>query len=184
MRVLLAGASGAVGTPLTRQLLAAGHQVVGITRSQDNAERLRNAGARAVVADVMDRENLLAAVREVRADAVMHQLTVLGTTKVWEAMQGTNALRTTGTAHVLAAARTVGARRFLTQSIVFGYGYRDHGPRAITEDDPFAEPAPGPLGPAIAAMRSPPRSRCSRPTTWKASRCATACSTARTTSPG
>ena len=67
MRVLLAGASGAVGTPLTRQLIAAGHEVVGITRSQANAGRLRNAGAEAVVADVMDRENLLAAVRAVRA---------------------------------------------------------------------------------------------------------------------
>ena len=81
MKVILAGASGAVGTPLTRQLIAAGHQVVGITRSQANAERLRDAGAEAVVADVMDREGLLAAVRGVRADAVMHQLTALGTKK-------------------------------------------------------------------------------------------------------
>lgn len=98
MRVLLAG-SGAVGTPLTRQLVAAGHQVVGITRSQPNAQRLKNAGAQAVVADVMDRENLLHAVRDVRADAVIHQLTALGTTKLRSPMQGTNNLRTTGTAH-------------------------------------------------------------------------------------
>lgn len=154
MRVLLAGASGAVGTPLTRQLIAAGHQVVGITRSRANAERLRDAGAEAVVADVLDRESLLTAVRDVRADAVMHQLTALGTTKVREAMQGTNNLRTTGTAHLLAAARVVGAHRFLTQSIMFGYGYRDHGPHVLTENDPFGEPAPGWLGPAIAAMRS------------------------------
>ena len=154
MRVLLAGASGAVGTPLTHQLIAAGHEVVGITRSQGNAQRLRDAGAEAVVADVMDRQNLLTAVRDVRADAVMHQLTALGTRKMREAMQGTNELRTTGTAHLLAAARVVGAHRFLTQSIVFGYGYRDHGPHVITEDDPFGEPAPGRFGPAIAAMRS------------------------------
>jgi nucleoside-diphosphate-sugar epimerase len=154
MRVLLAGASGAVGTPLTGQLIAAGHQVVGITRSQANAQRLRNAGAEAVVADVMDRESLLTAVRDVRADAVMHQLTALGTRKMREAMAGTNELRSTGTAHLLAAARAVGAHRFLTQSIVFGYGYRDHGPHVITEDDPFAEPAPGRFAPAIAAMRS------------------------------
>ncbi len=154
MRVLLAGASGAVGTPLTRQLIAAGHQVVGITRSQANAERLRNASAEAVVADVMDRENLLSAVRDVRADAVMHQLTALGTRKVRQAMQGTNTLRTTGTAHLLAAARAVGAHRFVTQSIVFGYGYRDHGPHVITEDDPFAEPVSGRFGPVIAAIRS------------------------------
>src|SRR6266480_2375122 len=134
MRILLAGASGAVGTPLTRQLIAAGHQ--------------------AVVADVMDRENLLTAVRDVRADAVMHQLTALGTTKIREALQGTNNLRTTGTAHLLAAARAVGAHRFLTQSSVLGYGYRDLGPRVITEDDPFGEPAPGRFGPGMAAIRS------------------------------
>ena len=154
MKVLLAGASGAIGTPLIRQLIAAGHEVVGISRSQANAERLRTADVEAVVADVMDRERLLAAVRGVRADAVLHQLTALGTTKVREAMRGTNALRTTGTAHLLAAARAVGAHRFLTQSNVFGYGYRDHGPHVITEDDPFGEPAPGPFAAALAAMRS------------------------------
>lgn len=154
MRVLLAGASGAIGTPLIRQLVAAGHQVVGISRSQSNAERLRSAGAEAVVADVLNRENLLAAVRDVRADAVVHELTALGTTKMGEALQGTNALRTTGTANLLAAARAVGAHRFVTQSIVLGYGYRDHGPRVVTEDDPFAEPVGGKLGEAVAAMGS------------------------------
>jgi nucleoside-diphosphate-sugar epimerase len=154
MRVLLAGASGAVGTPLTRQLIAAGHQVVGITRSQGNAERLRSAGVEVVVADVMDRDNLLTGVRDVRADAVMHQLTALGSKKIRNAMQGTNDLRSTGTAHLLAAARAVGAHRFLTQSIVLGYGYRDHGPHVITENDPFAEPAPGRFGSAITALRS------------------------------
>src|SRR5207248_2921361 len=107
-----------------------------------------------VVADVMDRESLLAAVRDVRADAVMHQLTALGTRKMRQAMQGTNALRTTGTAHLLAAARAVGAHRFLTQSIVFGYGYRDHGAHVITEDDPFGEPVSGPLAGVVAAIRS------------------------------
>src|SRR5688572_10046005 len=124
MKVLLAGASGAVGTPLTRHLIAAGHQVVGITRSKANAERLWHAGAEAVVADVMDRQALLDAVREVRADAVIHQLTNLGTTNMRKAFQGTNALRTTGTANLLAAARAVGTHRFVTQSIIFGYGYR------------------------------------------------------------
>jgi nucleoside-diphosphate-sugar epimerase len=154
MQILLAGASGAVGTPLTRQLIAAGHQVVGITRSQANAERLRAVGADAVVADVMDHGKLLTAVRDVRADAVIHQLTALGTRNTWKAIQGTNALRTTGTAHLLAAARAVGAHRFLTQSIVFGYGPRDHGPHVITEDDPFGEPVSGLVGKGMAAIRS------------------------------
>lgn len=154
MRVLVAGASGAIGTPLTRQLIAAGHQVVGITRSQVSAQRLRDAGAEVVVADVLDRESLLLAVRDVRVDAVVHQLTALGTTRMREAIEGTNNLRTTGTAHLLACARVVGAHRFITQSIVFGYGYRDHGPHVVTEDEPFAEPASGRFASAIAAMRS------------------------------
>lgn len=154
MRVLLAGASGAVGTPLTRQLIATGHQVVGISRSRTNAERLRTAGAEAVVADVLDRENLLAAVREVRADAVIHELTALGTMKMRDALQGTNELRTSGTANLLAAARAVGAHRFVAQSIMLGYGYRDHGPQVITEDAPFGEPVGGMLGSALTAMRS------------------------------
>jgi nucleoside-diphosphate-sugar epimerase len=81
-------------------------------------------------------------------------LTALGTTKVREAMRGTNVLRTTGTAHLLAAARAVGAHRFLTQSIVLAYGYRDHGPRVITESDPFAEPARGPFAAAVTALRA------------------------------
>ena len=155
MRVLLAGASGAIGTPLTRQLIAAGHQVVGISRSPANAQRLRDAGAEAVVADVMDRESLLTAVRGMQADAVLHELTALGTTKMRQAVRDTNALRTTGTAHLLAAARAIGAHRFLTQSIVLGYGYRDHGPRVLTEDDPFAEPVSGGyLADAVAAIRA------------------------------
>ena len=154
MRVLLAGASGALGTPLTRQLIAAGHQVVGISRSPANAERLRTAGAEAVLADVLDRERLLAAVRGVRADAVMHQLTALGTMNVRNPMQATNVLRTTGTANLLAAARAVGAHRFLTQSIVLGYGYWDHGPGVISEDTPLADPGRGGLGAAVAAIRS------------------------------
>jgi nucleoside-diphosphate-sugar epimerase len=69
-------------------------------------------------------------------------------------MKGTNALRTTGTAHLLAAARAVGAHRFVTQSIIFGYGYGDHGPKVITEDDPFGEATSGSLGQVVAAIRS------------------------------
>jgi nucleoside-diphosphate-sugar epimerase len=154
MRVLLAGASGAIGTPLTRQLLTAGHEVVGLTRSPANAERLRGAGVQPVVADVLNRANLLAALRDVHADAVMHELTALGTVKMRDALQGTNILRTAGTANLVAAARAVGAHRMVTQSVVYGYGYRNHGPRVLTEDEPFGDPEPGQLGAAVAAIRS------------------------------
>ena len=82
------------------------------------------------MADVMDRENLLAAVRGVRADAVMHQLTALDEDAVRHAgMAGTERAADHRNRPPPRGRPGVGAHRFLTQSIVFGYGYRDHGDR-------------------------------------------------------
>ncbi|HKT84165.1 MAG TPA: SDR family NAD(P)-dependent oxidoreductase, partial [Solirubrobacterales bacterium] len=64
MKVFVAGASGAIGRPLVRQLLAAGHEVTGMTRREQNAEAIRAAGAAAVVCDVFDAAALEGAVRE------------------------------------------------------------------------------------------------------------------------
>jgi nucleoside-diphosphate-sugar epimerase len=75
----------------------------------------------------------------------------------------TNRLRTQGTANLLAAAEALGARRFLTQSVVFGYGYRDHGPRPLTERDPFGRPAGDSCDPHVAAMVSTERQAFSAP---------------------
>jgi hypothetical protein len=70
-------------------------------------------------------------------------------------MAQTNALRTVGTANLLAAAAAVGARRFVTWSMVFGYGYGDHGQEPITEDDPFGPPGRGRFTQHLAALGSP-----------------------------
>lgn len=158
MKVLLAGATGAIGTPLTRRLLAAGHEVVGITRTGRGARRLGEAGAGAVVADVLDRPGLLRALSGVRADAVVHELTSLPPTPLrYRDMAATDELRTTGSAHLVEAARLVGARRFVTQSIMLGYGFGDHGDRPLTERDPFGVPVPGPLGRTVAALAAAER---------------------------
>jgi nucleoside-diphosphate-sugar epimerase len=155
MKVVLAGASGAIGTPLIRRLTAAGHDVVGITRTPARADRLRDLGVQPVVADVMDRDGLLRALGGVRADAVVHELTALSKPPVRHSgMAATNRLRTVGSTHLVEAAHLVGAERFVTQSIVFGYGYGDHGSRLVTEDDPFGLPERGPTGAHVAAMRS------------------------------
>ena len=76
------------------------------------------------------------------ADAVIHELTALKTAPARHSgMAATDRLRIGGTANLLAAAETMGATTFLTQSIIFGYGYRDHGDRVLTEEDPFGRPA-------------------------------------------
>lgn len=155
MRVLLAGASGAIGIPITRQLTAHGHQVLGLTRDRGGAGWLEALGARPVVADALDRDALVRAVRGLSADAVIHELTALRKPpRRHSGMALTNRLRSEGTANLLAAAEVLGARRFLTQSIIFGYGYRDHGPAVLTEESPFGRLAGDQSDAHVAAMAS------------------------------
>jgi nucleoside-diphosphate-sugar epimerase len=68
-------------------------------------------------------------------------------------MAATNTLRTRGTANLLEVARRIGAHRFVTQSMMFGYGYDDQGPRLRRESEPFAPEGQGPWEPHLAAMR-------------------------------
>lgn len=155
MIVFVAGASGALGGPLSRQLLEAGHTVIGLTRTPANAERLRAAGVRPVVADAMDRQDLLRAVADLQADAVVHVLTALKKTPLRHAdLRATDALRTTGTTNVIEATRALGARRLVSESFIKGYGFGDFGDRVLTEADPFAPPTGGPYGPHLDALRS------------------------------
>ena len=158
MNVLLAGASGAIGVPLTRHLIAAGHTVVGLSRTPNNHDTLRALGAETVVVDAMDREALLRAVDGIEADAVVHQLTALRNAPPRvRAGDPTSVLRVRGTSNLLDAAELVGARRFLLQSLIFGYGYGDHGTRELTEEDPFGHAQGGYADPVIAALESAER---------------------------
>ena len=155
MRVLLAGASGALGGPLLRQLVAAGHTVCGTSRSNAGAHRVASDGGAPLVVDVMDRDALLAAVRGHRFDAVIHELTALKKAPLRHRdMRATNALRIRGTAHLLEVAQEAGARRFVTQSIVFGYGYRDHGSVPLTEETVFGAPTEDAFDEHLEAMVS------------------------------
>ncbi len=138
MHVLLAGATGTLGAPLVRQLLVAGHAVTGITRTPAGATRLVELGAAPLLADVMNREGLLAAASDIKADAVIHELTDLKKAPIGHGgMTGTDTLRAEGTTRLLELAAQVEAHTFITQSIVFGYGYVDHGARTVSEADDF-----------------------------------------------
>ena len=155
MKVLIAGGTGALGIPIVEQLIEAGHSVTGLTRTRLGAEHLQQLGARAVIADAMERDALLRAIDGHEADAVVHQMTALKKAPVGKRdLDATNRLRVAGTSHLVDAARVVGARRFVTQSIVFGYGYRDHGDTVLTEESPFGMTDGRLFDPAVAAMAS------------------------------
>ena len=153
MRVLVAGASGTLGGPLVRQLVAAGHEVSGIARTSRGADRIAQAGGLAITVDIMDRDALLRAVDGRQFDAVIHEVTALAKAPARHSdMAQTNALRTRGTAHLIAATQATGARRFLTQSIVFGYGYTNHGTTVLTEQSPFGVLRGDAFDPHVEAM--------------------------------
>jgi nucleoside-diphosphate-sugar epimerase len=155
MRVLVAGASGAIGMPLVRLLRHAGHEVVAVHRAPEGCAPLAKAGAVPVQADVLDRRSLTRALRGQWADAIIGELTALKRIPLRHAdMAATNRLRAEGTANLLAAAQQLGARRFITQSMVFGYGFGDWGGRVLTEADPFAPPGNGRFEQHLAALRA------------------------------
>ena len=153
MRVFVAGASGAIGRPLVPKLVAAGHEVTGTTRSEEKAEAVRAAGARAAVVDVFDAGALRAAVLEAAPEVVVHELTALPDRLDFRdpgTYAATNRVRTEGTRNLLDAAAAAGTRRFVCQSIAFAY--RSSGSWVKTEGDPLAENVPGAFGGALRAV--------------------------------
>ena len=154
--VLVAGASGALGRPLVAQLLARGYHVVGLIRSPSKRAALERQGVQAVVADVLDQAALSAATAGLRVNAVVHALTAIppnGPLRYAD-MDATNALREQGTANLLALAAATGARRFVAESVIIGYGYGDWGERLLTEAQPLARGRTPALERILAAIRS------------------------------
>ena len=160
MKVFVAGATGAIGRVLVGQLVAAGHEVVGMTRSASKQDLLRGLGVRPVVADALDPDTVAQAVASAEPEVIVHQLTALSGKMSLRfirhpersfAATMTNRLRTEGTDHLLAAGYAVAARRFVAQSIVpFGFA-RTLGPLQ-SEDDPVDLNPPAAMRPGLAAI--------------------------------
>jgi nucleoside-diphosphate-sugar epimerase len=149
MKVLVAGATGALGKQLVPRLAASGHEVVGMTRSESKRDAVRALGATPAVADGLDPDAVARVVAEAEPEVIVHQLTALSGTPDMRRFDRyfamTNRLRTEGTDHLLAAGRAVGTRRFVAQSFA-GWPFARTGGPVKSEDDPL-DPHPA------AAMR-------------------------------
>jgi nucleoside-diphosphate-sugar epimerase len=156
MRVFVAGAGGALGSQLVPQLVAAGHEVVAMTRTPSKQEALRAMGARPTVADALDPDAVARTVAETEPEVIVHQLTALSgpmdLRHVDRLFATTNRLRTEGTDHLLAAGRAVGARRFVAQSYA-GWPFARTGGPVKREDDPLDPDPPEALRSSLAAIR-------------------------------
>src|SRR3712207_6827587 len=147
MIVFVVGATGAIGRPLIKQLVAAGHEVIGTTRSAGKAEQLRAAGAAATIVDARDTDALRRAIITASPHVVIDQLTDLsqplhpGGFDDW--LQGTIALRREVTPALVDAAREAGAFRVIAQSAAFMTA--PVGPDIVDESAPLYLDAPKPL---------------------------------------
>lgn len=151
MKVFVAGASGVIGRPLVRQLVAAGHDVVGMTSREPGRDAIRQAGGEAVVCDALDAAAVEATVSKAQPEVVISQLTRLpreyNPRKI--DYEPTNRARAEGGRNLIQAARAAGSRRFVTQSIAFIYA-----PEGAMVKDEDARPwtdAPEPFGTGVKA---------------------------------
>jgi nucleoside-diphosphate-sugar epimerase len=140
MRVFVAGAGGAIGSRLVPQLIDRGHDVIGTSRSPENAERIRTLGAEPIALDLLDPGAVHRAVLEAEPDALVHQATALTDVRFSRNLDRTfaqtNRLRTEGIDALLAAAREANVRRLVAQSFANLRYAREGGP-VKTEDDPL-----------------------------------------------
>ncbi len=138
MKVFVAGATGAIGKQIVPRLVAAGHEVVGMTRTESHVALLRELGASPAVADALDPEQVAEVVGRASPDVIVHELTSIGLPDLRHfdrAFALTNRLRTEGTDHLLSAGRAVGVRRLIAQSY-FGFFGREGAP-VKTEEGRF-----------------------------------------------
>ena len=160
MKVFVAGASGAIGRPLVEQLVDAGHEVVGTTRSEHRAEAITATGAEAAVLDVNDTERLRRAVEDAKPEVVINQLTSLPEDLDYsdkDALVATNALRGQIGPALAQIAADAGARRLIAQSVAFYYA--PTGGPVKAEDDPLLSAAGGTmLAGGVEALRALERS--------------------------
>src|SRR5947209_1356197 len=156
MRILVAGATGALGKQLVPRLVASGHDVVGMTRTPGKQDALRGLGATPVVADALDPEQVARAVAEAEPEAIVHQLTALpGALDMRHfdrTFATTNRLRTEGTDHLLAAGRAVGVERFVAQSYA-GWPFARTGGPVKSEEDPLDDAPAAAMRETLDAIR-------------------------------
>ena len=154
MRVLVAGATGAIGMQLVPRLVAAGHEVYGMTRRNLKKAMIEDMGAVPLVADALDPERVAQAVAEAQPDAIVHQLTAiegLDPRHFDRDFAHTNRLRTEGTDHLLSAGQAIGVQRFVAQSHILTYGRA--GALVKNEEDAVDAAPPRAMHRTVAAIR-------------------------------
>ena len=136
MKVAVTGATGVIGSSAVRALVAAGHDVVGLARTPDKADRLTALGATPRIGSLADHDFLVGMFTG--ADAVANLAThvpVGFAGAVPGAWRTNDRLRTEGVRRVVHAAREAGVRRIVQESV--SHLYADQGDAWVAEGSPL-----------------------------------------------
>jgi len=155
MRVLVAGATSVPGLPLLHELNVRGHDVVGLTRQSAKTPQIEQAGAKPVVADVFDAEQIARVVADIEPEVVVSLLTTLpkrGPMRVKD-FEPARALWSRGAPNLVVAAQRAGVRRVVAESVIFAYGYPTAGSALMDESEPYPGPPPPGGEPMLTALR-------------------------------
>jgi len=156
MRILVAGATGALGRQLMPRLIAAGHQVIGTTRRPRKVDMIRRLGGEPTVVDGLDEAKVREVVRSVRPDVIVHEMTDLsGAADLRhfdQVFATSNRLRTAGLDHLLAAARETEVKRIVAQSYC-GWPYAREGSAVKSEADALDPQPPREFRRSLDAIR-------------------------------
>ena len=149
MTVFVTGATGTLGRPVVKRLVAAGHQVRALARSAANEPLLRQLGADPVRADLFDTPSLESAVSG--CETVLHLATKIPTARQARrraAWRENDRIRTEGTSALVDVAARAGVETVVYPSVSFTYP--DRGAEWIDSRTPI-EPASAFLWSTVAA---------------------------------
>lgn len=138
MKVFVAGASGAVGLPIVKELIKKGHEAAVMTRSERGIQQLQALGAKVMSIDAFDYKQVKDALQQVAPEVVIDMLTFLpkNLADMPKAFPSDRKLRLEGGGHLFAASVASGVSRYVQQSCGFWIKPKS-GERLGTEDDPF-----------------------------------------------
>ena len=145
MKILVAGASGALGRPLITRLHEAGHDVWGLASRRASLDAITAPGAHAINGNAMDYSGIFTILEQLRPDVVIDQLTSLPASPfdLANRLAADRHLRLEGGGNLFAAAQDCQGTRYIQQS--WGFYLDTNGPLA-TEESPLRTHAPGDIG--------------------------------------
>lgn len=76
-KVFVTGATGLIGTKLTKRLLEEGYEVAGLTTSKKGEEKLVNAGIQAYIGNILEYETIERSIGDFKPDIIMNEITDL-----------------------------------------------------------------------------------------------------------